>query len=116
MSGTDLDEIVTLSAQRTGNRPVALDGDVHDGDTHTHVLHVGDNGRHVLVTTDQDGIAQHARAGQGRQISLDIAVDTLPTSGSDLRGPKLDSGDVGDAFLFRGVAFLRHCLVPIAAQ
>ncbi len=73
VAGADLDEVA--HSRRSWREIVQfLDGDVHDGDAHAGSMHVRDDRRHVLVPADQDGVAQDAGAGQGREVPLDVAL------------------------------------------
>src|SRR5690606_35651457 len=116
VAGADLDEVVALLPQHPGDRPVAVDGDVHDGDADAEVLGVADDLREVLVAADQDRVGERAVAGEGHQVAVDLGVDALAAAGADAAEPQLEAGQFGQRVVLGGAAALDRGLVPVAAQ
>ena len=112
----DLDDVVGFLAQRPGDGPVAVHGDVHQGDPQAQILHVGDDLGQVLFRADDQRIGDGVVAGQRGQVPVDLGFHALPAAGADLRHPQLDAGQVGQGVLFGGAAPVDRGLVPVAAQ
>lgn len=74
MAAADLDQVVAFLAERTGHRPVAVGGDVHDGDADAEVLGVTDDLRQILVAADHHRVADRAVARQRHEVAVDLGV------------------------------------------
>ena len=112
----DLDDVVGLLAQRAGDGPVAVHGEMHQGDPHAEVLDIGDDLGQVLLRADHQGVADRVVARQRGQVPVDLGVHALAAAGPDLRHPELDPRDVGQRVLLGGAAAVDGGLVPVAAQ
>ena len=112
----DLEDVVGLLAQGPGDGPVAVHGDVHQGDPHAEVLDVGDDLGQVLLRADHQRVADRAVARQRGQVPVDLGFHAFAPARADLRHPELDPRDVGQGVLLGGAAAVDGRLVPVAAQ
>jgi len=112
----DLHDVVGFLAQRPGDGPVPVDRDVHQGDAHAQVLHVGDDLGQVLFRADHERVADRVVARQGGQVAVDLGFHALAPAGADLRHPELDPRHVGERILLCGAPAVYGGLIPVAAQ
>jgi hypothetical protein len=116
LRGIDLHEVVALLPERAGSRPVAVGGDVQQGDPHAHVLDVGDRLREVFFRADHHHVADGLVPRQGREVAVNLALDAFPAPRPHLGHPELDPGQIGERVMIGGPPPLHGRLVPVAAQ
>ena len=116
MPSANLDQVITLAPQRPRDGPVSLNSHMDDTDPDAQILGFGHDLGHILVTTDQHGLAQLSTARERGQVTLDVAFDAFPATGSNPGRPELEPRDISDTVLFLVVALVDGGLIPVAAQ
>jgi hypothetical protein len=93
---TDLDDVVAFLPEGTGDGPVAVHCDVHEGDPEAEILDVGDDLRQILLGADHERVPQCAVTRQGGQVAVDLALHPLAPARPHPAQPQLHPGKVGE--------------------
>ena len=112
----DLDDVVGFLAERARDGPVAVHGDVHEGDPQAEVLYVGDDLSQVFFRADHERVADRVIARQRGQVTVNLGFHALAPAGADLRDAELDARHVGQHVMLRRAATVHGGLVPVAAE
>ena len=95
----DLDDLVTFLPEGTGDGPVAVHRDVHEGDPEAEILNVGDDLRQVFLGADHERVLQGAVTRQRGQVAVDLTLHSLAPARPHPAQPQLHSGKVGERIM-----------------
>jgi hypothetical protein len=115
LQGADLHDVVALLAQRPGDRPAAVRGDVQERHAHAEVLDIRDDLRQLLRGADDHGVADRLVTGEGGEVTVHLALDSV-VPGPGLDEPELESGHVSQGIVLGTAAAVGDTVVPVAAQ
>src|SRR5208282_4951091 len=68
----DLDDVIGFLPESTRDGPVAVHGDVHEGDPQAKVLYVGDDLSQVFFRADHERVADRVVARQRGQVAVNL--------------------------------------------
>jgi hypothetical protein len=112
----DLKDVVGLLAERARDGPVAVNGDMHEGDPQAEILHIGDDLCQILFRADHESVTDRVVPRQRGQVTVNLGFHAFPAAGADLGDAELDARHVGQRVLLGGAAAVHGRLVPVAAQ
>jgi hypothetical protein len=95
----DLDDVVALLAEGTGDGPFPVHRDVREDDPHPQVLHLGDDLREFLLGADHQRVTHRTVAREGDQVAMDLALHTLTAARPHPAEPELHPGEIGKRFV-----------------
>src|SRR5260370_36175586 len=91
----NVDDVITLLAQRPGHRRVPVHRDVHDGDAHAEILYLGDDLGEILLGAYDDSGADRAVPVARDQLPVHLSLDALTSARAYPAEPDLEPGKAG---------------------
>ena len=114
--GGEVDDVVALLAQRSGDGPVPVGADVQQDRPDPQILDFGDHRREVFLGAHDDRVADRVVAREGTQVLADLGLDAFLAVRPRFAQPELHAGDVSERLVLLRATALGGRVVPVAPQ